>query len=75
MTNASFDVAITDDNIVEVGEEDFELAINMSSLPSDVTVGIPGQVTVTIVDDDGKYADKLARQFANFIRFLIHNKL
>ena len=75
MTNASFDVAITDDNIVEVGEEDFELAINMSSLPSDVTVGILGQVTITIVDDDGKHADKLVRQFANFISFLIHNKL
>ena len=75
MTNASFDVAITDDNIIEVGEEDFELAINMSSLPSDVTVGIPGQVTVTIVDDDGKHADKFARQFADFIRFLIHNNL
>ena len=54
MTNASFDVAIANDSILEV-DENFELIINMSSLPNDVTIGVPGRATVTIVDDDGKY--------------------
>ena len=53
MTNASFSILITDNDILEI-DEDFELVINMASLPSIVTVGIPAQVTVTIVDDDGK---------------------
>ena len=48
-----FNVSITDDNVFE-GNESFMLAINLSSLPSDVTVGNPGQTTVTIVDNDGK---------------------
>ena len=54
MTNASFDVAITNDSILEV-DENFELIINMSSLPNDVTIGVRGRATVIIVDDDGKY--------------------
>ena len=54
MTRATFNVLITNDNILEANET-FELAINMSSLPSDVTIGTPGRLTVTIVDDDGKY--------------------
>ena len=54
MTNASFDVAIANDSILEV-DENFELIINMSSLPNDVTIGVPGRATVIIVDDDGKY--------------------
>lgn len=54
MTIASFDVAITDDGILEV-DENFELFINMSSLPRDIAVGIPSRAIVTIVDDDGKY--------------------
>ena len=54
MINASFDVAIANDSILEV-DENFELIINMSSLPNDVTIGVPGRATVTIVDDDGKY--------------------
>ena len=53
MTIASFNIAITDNNILEINET-FELVINVSSLPSAVTVGIPAEVTVTIVDDDGK---------------------
>ena len=35
------------------GNEDFMLAIN-SSLPTGVTHGMPGEATVTIVDDDHK---------------------
>ena len=54
MTIASFNIAITDNDILEINET-FELVINVSSLPSDVTVGIPAKVTVIIVDDDGKY--------------------
>ena len=38
------------------GDENFKLNINSSSLPSNVTRGDPGQATVTIVDDDGKYS-------------------
>ena len=49
----SFDVLINDDNIVE-GNEVFNLTIDVSSLPSDVTAGIPLQATVTVADDDCK---------------------
>ena len=54
MTRATFNVSITNDNILEANET-FELAINISSLLSDVIIGTPGRVTVTIVDDDGEY--------------------
>ena len=53
VTEVSFNVSIHDDNILEKTET-FSLAINHSSLPNNVTVGDPGQATVTIVDDDGK---------------------
>ena len=52
-TTATFDVPINDDNILE-GDEDFMLTIDETSLPTDVTRGIPGKATVTIVDYDGK---------------------
>ena len=52
-TSASFDVAIIDDNLME-GNKSFSVIIDQSSLPSSVTVGMPDQATVTIVDDDGK---------------------
>ena len=52
-TNATFDVPIIDDSILE-GNEDFIITINSSSLPSDVNVGTPGEATVNIVDDDCK---------------------
>ena len=50
---ASFNVSINNDNILE-GNEVFNLIVNASSLPSTVSVGDPGQTTVTIVDNDGK---------------------
>jgi len=53
-TIISFDVSIFNDNTME-GVENFNLIINPSSLPSGVIVGDPGQVTVTIVDDECKY--------------------
>ena len=53
MTNATFDVSITDDNILEVNE-DFMLTIDPSSLSPNVTPGNPYQTTVTIVDNGCK---------------------
>ena len=48
-----FDVPITDDNIVE-GNENCNFTIDQSSLPSNVTAGIPLQATVTVADNDCK---------------------
>ena len=53
MTEVSFSVGITDDNILESNER-FQLSINSSSLPNRVTIGNPSEVTVTIVDNDRK---------------------
>ena len=53
-TEPSFNISliITDDFIFE-RNENFTITIDPSSLPSNVTVGDPDQVTVTIVDNDG----------------------
>ena len=53
-TRAPFDIQINDDNILE-DDEDFMLTIIPSSLPDGVTRGTPGQVSVTIIDNDRKY--------------------
>ena len=53
---ASFYILLIDDNVLE-NNESFMLTINSSSLPSNVTVGDPGQVTMTIEDNDGKKFD------------------
>ena len=50
-TSVSFDVPITNDNILE-GDETFTVAVDPSSLPNDVEVGDPSSATVTIVNDD-----------------------
>ena len=60
-TTATFDVPINDDNILE-GNEDFMLTIDETSLPTGVTRGNPGEVTVTIVDNDRK-------QFHNHLKY------
>ena len=52
-TNATFNVPINDDNILE-GNENFMLTIGLSLLPDGVLLGDPNQATVTIVDDDRK---------------------
>ena len=52
MTSVPYYVAITDDNLLEENEN-FNLIISTSSLPSHVTVTNPHQATVTIVDNDG----------------------
>ena len=51
MTSVTFNVSITDDNILEVNEN-FVLTIDPSSLPTCVTHGNLGHATVTILDDD-----------------------
>ena len=53
MTEVSFSVGITDDNILE-NDEIFQLSINSSSLPNRVTVDNPSEVTVTIMDNDSE---------------------
>ena len=53
MTTASFNIPIIDDHILE-NNEDVQIEINVSSLPSRVSVSNPGQSTVTIVDNDSK---------------------
>ena len=54
MTLALFNVSINNDNILE-SNETFNLIIDQSSLPNSVTVGDPGQTTVTILANDGEY--------------------
>ena len=49
-TIAAFNVPINDDNVIE-GTENFMLTIDSSSLPTGLTVGDPGQVTVTIIEE------------------------
>ena len=53
-TTATFNISTNDDDILEE-DQSFTLTINETSLPDNVTHGIFGEVTVTIVnDDDGK---------------------
>ena len=51
--HASLNVSLIDDDIFE-GNKNFLLTINSSSLPNNVTVGDPGQVTLIIEDNDGR---------------------
>ena len=53
ITSAFLDISITNDEIFE-GNETFDLALNLSSLPPNVTVGDIGRATVLILNDDGK---------------------
>ena len=52
VTRVSFDAAIINDIILE-NDEEFNLIINSSSLPTGVSDSHPSLVAVTIVDDDG----------------------
>jgi len=70
MTSVTFDVPITDDNILE-GNENFMLAIDQSSLPTGVTRGDPGEATVTIVDNDCKQF-LLYHTYQNILIFAYH---
>ena len=53
ITRVSFTVPVIDDIILEA-DESFNLNINASLLPIRVTVGDPGQTTVTILPNDRK---------------------
>ena len=53
MTTVSFDVPINDDRGLEIKEK-FNLVINLTSLPRNVTRGKIDQTTVIIRDNDGK---------------------
>ena len=53
VTSALMNVSIHDDDILEA-DESFNLSINADSLPIHVTVGEPGQTTVTILANDRK---------------------
>ena len=53
LTNATFNISINDDIVVE-RDENFMLTINETSLPTNVTHGTPGEAIVTIANDDGK---------------------
>ena len=53
VTMFPFNISINNDNIYE-GDEDFMITIDPSTLPDDVSVGNPGEATVTIVDDDSE---------------------
>ena len=57
MTATMFDVTINNDQIFR-GARMFQLSIDPSSLPSNVTIGDIGQATVTILDDDCKLFTK-----------------
>ena len=49
----TFSISITDDDIYEDSEM-FSLTIDGSSLPNDITSGVPITTTVTILDNDSK---------------------
>ena len=53
-TSVSFDVNVTNDDILE-SNETFNLNIISSSVPDQVIIGNPKQSTVTIVDYDSKW--------------------
>ena len=54
MTEAVFNITVNDDDILEEIEI-FNIAINSSSLPIDVTIGELNEAVVIIVDDDGEF--------------------
>ena len=50
----SFNISITDDNVLEFTVEEFSLTIMSSSFPTRIFSGIIQQTTVFIIDNDGK---------------------
>ena len=58
-TNASFDVIINNDNILERNENFSLTIIVMKSLPRNVTTNAIAQATVTIIDNDSEYWNNL----------------
>lgn len=58
VTNVSFDVKIINDNLLEI-DENFVLDIDSFSPSIDITIGVPHQTVITILDDDGKQENKI----------------
>ena len=52
--NSTIMISIEDDNILEVDNENFMVIVNNYSSSLPITIGDPGNVTVTIVDNDSK---------------------
>ena len=52
-TKVMFSIVLIDDDVLEETEA-FDVIINSSSLPSNVTIGELGNVTVIIWDNDGE---------------------
>ena len=52
VTRVPFNISVTDDSTLEKNEN-FRLTIDPILLPDNVTVGVPNQAKVRIVDDDG----------------------
>ena len=53
-TNATFDIPIINDNILERNENFSLTIIVMKSLPRNVTTNVIAQATVTIIDNDSE---------------------
>jgi len=73
VTSVPLNVPINNDNICE-RNENFNLTINSTSLPSDVTVGDTSSTTVAIVDDEGMYVLRncpIVWQFFTFILYTL----
>ena len=65
-TSVSFDISITDDDLVE-DDEILRLAIMPESLPYLVSRGNPGVAMITIVSDDGKSSVLVNTAISNFL--------
>ena len=63
-----FNVSIIADNIIEPSEH-FFLAIDISTLPSMVSAGIPHQVTVSIVDDGGEQTNVFVTRSIRMLQY------
>ena len=53
MTEAVFNITVNDNDILEETET-FNVMINSSSLPNNVTIGELGEAVITILDNDGE---------------------
>lgn len=51
-------IPIRDDNILEVDDENFMISVDNYSSSLPITIGDPGNATVTIVDNDSKELTK-----------------
>ena len=69
MTHVSFDIPISNDNLLE-GNEMFVLIITQFLPSINGSISYPSQATVTIVYDDGKHIGKLYRSGKSYSQFI-----